>query len=97
MILQPGSVGGRRQRSALPLMFLAVGFLRFPPCGGYPEEAQERAIMSLDSLPVEDRPTSISAEISTLIVRALHEYGADRPRRIPRLGVTPSTPCWETR
>lgn len=37
--------------------------------------------MSLDSLPVEDRAPSVGAEISTLIVQALHEYSGRGPTK----------------
>jgi uncharacterized protein YbcI len=37
--------------------------------------------MSLDRLPVDDRPASLSAEISTLIVQALHEYSGRGPTK----------------
>jgi uncharacterized protein YbcI len=37
--------------------------------------------MSSDSLPTEDRPTSMGADISTMIVQALHEYSGRGPTK----------------
>jgi uncharacterized protein YbcI len=37
--------------------------------------------MSLDSMAVEDRPASVGAEISTLIVQTLHEYSGRGPTK----------------
>jgi uncharacterized protein YbcI len=37
--------------------------------------------MSLESLPTEDRPASLGAEISTLIVQTLHEYSGRGPTK----------------
>ena len=37
--------------------------------------------MSSDLLPVDDRPASVGAEISTMIVQALHEYSGRGPTR----------------
>ena len=37
--------------------------------------------MSTEPLPVDDRPTSAGAEISTMIVQALHEYAGRGPTK----------------
>src|SRR5688500_18018299 len=37
--------------------------------------------MSIEPLPLDDRPASVGAEISTMIVQALHEYAGRGPTK----------------